>query len=335
MMIYKKAALDDAILLAQTRQKVWAATYRGIYPDEMIDHFDYDWHIAREQKNLQNPDIHTFLVMDGEVCAGYFTYICGQAPLWRDYNFRLLSLYLLPQWQNAGEGSRIFRYVINACNQLGFDKFFISCDPQNTNALSFYQHMGCKIVFEDVGNESTYMDQIELEYRTPKIFCRKATVGDAELIVRVRSIIWRETYRGIYPDEMLESYDLAASEARFAARILDPSHEIFLYFDGEDCIGYFAIGPSNFGSYKDFDLCLNNLYLRKEYKGLGLGKRAFQTVWDSCKARGISKFFCGCNYHNKPAMAFYAHMGGILGDTPVLHENKTDDIVHFEFYLGE
>ncbi len=335
MIIYKKATLEDAILLAQTRQKVWAATYRGIYPDEMIDCFDYEWHIAREQKNLQNPDIHTFLVMDGDVCAGYFTYICRRTPLWRDYNFRLLSLYLLPQWQNAGKGSSIFRYVIKACNQLDFDKFYISCDPQNANALSFYQHMGCKIVFEDVGNESAYMDQIELEYLIPKISCRKAMIDDAALIVQTRSIVWRETYRGIYPDEILAGCDDAASQARFAARIADPAHSIYLYFDGDTCVGYFALGPSDYGPYKEFDLCLNNLYIRKEYKGLGLGRRAFEAVQRDCRARGSNQFFCGCNYHNKPAMEFYEHMGGILGDCPVFHVNKADDIVHFEFFLGE
>lgn len=32
---FKKAEPTDAPLLAATRQKAWAATYRGIYPDEM------------------------------------------------------------------------------------------------------------------------------------------------------------------------------------------------------------------------------------------------------------------------------------------------------------
>ncbi len=164
---------------------------------------------------------------------------------------------------------------------------------------------------------------------------RKAREEDAGTIVQTRSAIWLETYRGIYPDEMLYHADLDAAKARFAARIADPAHHIWLYYDAEICIGYFAVGPSNFGPYKDFGLCLNNLYVRRAYQGLGLGRRAFSVVWDYCRKQGISKFFCGCNVHNTHAVEFYRHMGGIQGDEATYHENKADDIIHFEFYTGE
>lgn len=39
---------SDADLLGQLRQKAWSFTYRGIYPDEMIDQFDYAWHKERD-----------------------------------------------------------------------------------------------------------------------------------------------------------------------------------------------------------------------------------------------------------------------------------------------
>ncbi len=35
------ASEDDAMTIVALRQKVWASTYRGIYPDSMIDVFDY------------------------------------------------------------------------------------------------------------------------------------------------------------------------------------------------------------------------------------------------------------------------------------------------------
>ncbi len=164
---------------------------------------------------------------------------------------------------------------------------------------------------------------------------RKATPADAELLARTRLTVWEETYRGIYPDEMLDGYDVAYYTNRDKGRLEDSRHHFYLYMEGETCVGYFSFGPYNFGSYKDFDLCLNNLYIRKGYKGLGLGNRAFAIVRAYCASQGISKFFCGCNAHNHPAMSFYRHMGGILGDLPQSHENLSDDIVHFEFYLSE
>lgn len=164
---------------------------------------------------------------------------------------------------------------------------------------------------------------------------RKATPADALLLAKTRRIVWEETYRGIFPDEMLDGYDIAFYANRDRERLGDPAQHFYLYMDGETCVGYFSYGPYNHGQYKDFDLCLNNLYIRRGYQGRGLGKRAFACLREYAKEQGISKFFCGCNAHNTPATEFYRHMGGIQGDTPRRHGSKSDDIIHFEFHIGE
>ncbi len=164
MLIYKQASVEDAHILAATRQKVWASTYRGIYPDKMIDEFDYDWHIKREQCNLQNPVFHTHLVMDGNECVGYFTYLLKDQPLWRDYRFRLYSLYLLSAYQGKGEGARIFRTVLTECKKAGCEKFYLSCQPQNIGAMGFYKHLGGRVVHEDVGHDNPAEDTVEFEF---------------------------------------------------------------------------------------------------------------------------------------------------------------------------
>ena len=164
---------------------------------------------------------------------------------------------------------------------------------------------------------------------------KKASEEDARLLALTRRIVWEETYRGIYPDEMLDGYDVESYTTRDAARMADPRHHYCLFLDGAECVGYFSFGPYNFGTYKDFELCLNNLYIRREYKGRGLGRQAFHLVREYCREREICKFFCGCNVNNAPAMAFYRHMGGIQGDEPLPDVPKNDQIIHFEFYLGE
>ena len=71
---FKKAELTDAALLAATRQKAWAATYRGIFPDEMIDQYDLELYAAKDREKLQDPKRETYLLLDGEACVGYFSY---------------------------------------------------------------------------------------------------------------------------------------------------------------------------------------------------------------------------------------------------------------------
>ncbi len=161
---FRKAEPKDAPLLAATRQKVWAATYRGIYPDEMIDQFDYEWHIRREERNLNKTTVHTYLVMDGENCVGYFTYFIQDTPLWRDFHVRLFSLYLLPEYQGCGMGKKIFQQVACACRQAGYDKLYLSCAPQNRKAMGFYHHLGGRIVAQDIGHENPAEDTAEFEF---------------------------------------------------------------------------------------------------------------------------------------------------------------------------
>lgn len=164
---------------------------------------------------------------------------------------------------------------------------------------------------------------------------RKASTDDAVKIAKTRRTVWRETYQGIYPEHMWEDYDLQSYARHDAQRISEPGENYYVFLEDGRCVGYFSFGPYHHGSYKDFPVCLNHLYILKSHRGCGLGRLAFSTLRSYCKARGISKFFCGCNVHNSPAMAFYRHMGGIEGDAPRMDVPKKDQIIHFEFYLGD
>lgn len=46
---------SEVSTLGVLRQKAWAAIYCGIYPDEMIDQFDYAWHREKDLLRLRNP----------------------------------------------------------------------------------------------------------------------------------------------------------------------------------------------------------------------------------------------------------------------------------------
>jgi GNAT superfamily N-acetyltransferase len=135
---------------------------------------------------------------------------------------------------------------------------------------------------------------------------RCARAEDARLLAETRRRAWDTTYRGIYPDAMIDEYDLEAHTALDAARIANPANAVFLAMDGAECVGYFTYGPYTYGRYKDFALCLNSLYFLPGYRRMGLGRRAFAQLTEFCRERGIPKFFCGCNCHNLPRRHFTA-----------------------------
>ncbi len=160
MIEFRKACVGDALTIIKTRQKCWDATYQGIYPDEVIDRFDYEWHLKAEQNRLSSPNFHCWTVMEGGYCVGYVS--CGPV---RDSRFRLHSLYLLTQYQKRGLGRRMFDLVKKFCTEAGYSEMYLDCHPENHNALAFYQHMGGIITDIDAGHENKQEDTCTIEYQ--------------------------------------------------------------------------------------------------------------------------------------------------------------------------
>lgn len=164
MIEFRRASQCDASLIAQTRQKVWAATYRGIYPDEMIDGFDLVQHTQRESDRLRNPNYHCFMVMDGPECAGYFAFGTIREGIWKNYIFRLHSLYLLPRYQGRGLGRKIFSLVQENCLAYGKGRMYLDCHPANEKALGFYRRMGGVITYTNTGHCNPCEDECHMEF---------------------------------------------------------------------------------------------------------------------------------------------------------------------------
>ena len=46
--MFVRACSEDVPSIIGLRHRIWSTTYRGIYPDCMIDDFAWDWHSEKE-----------------------------------------------------------------------------------------------------------------------------------------------------------------------------------------------------------------------------------------------------------------------------------------------
>ena len=53
---------NEVMEILNLRKQIWATTYRGIYPDSMIDDFDYAWHKDKEMKRVSSPEYATYFI---------------------------------------------------------------------------------------------------------------------------------------------------------------------------------------------------------------------------------------------------------------------------------
>ena len=156
-----------------------------------------------------------------------------------------------------------------------------------------------------------------------------AKAGDAAAIGALRQRIWDTTYRGIYPDEVIDDFDYDWHRQRDLKKISDPSFTVYLIKNGDEDIGYFMFRHAGSGVW------LRSLYVLPEYQHRGIGKQAFSILNDYCRENGIGRFSCSCSPHNEYAMRFYRRMGGVVTKTDTGHENRQEDGVIFEFELQE
>ena len=156
-----------------------------------------------------------------------------------------------------------------------------------------------------------------------------AKAGDAVTISTLRQRIWDTTYRGIYPDTVIDDFNYEWHQQRDLKKISDPTFTVYLIKYGDENIGYFVF------QHTDSGVWLRSLYVLQEYQHRGIGKQAFALLKDYCREKRISRFACDCSPHNKNAMQFYQRMGGVVTKTDTGHENRQEDGVVFEFNMQE
>lgn len=147
----------DAKRVVACRKCAWAATYRGIYPDEMLDNFDDAWHMQKERSRIQNQDYLVYLIRKDSCDIGYLT-IRTAEPI------SLRSLYLLPEYQRQGIGTLAFRKIREHCAVHRTDSFVCQCHPDNQNARRFYQKMGGTVIAQDLNNEESWQNSVTYQF---------------------------------------------------------------------------------------------------------------------------------------------------------------------------
>jgi len=159
---------------------------------------------------------------------------------------------------------------------------------------------------------------------------RKADICDASVLARLRRDTRNETFRGIYPDEVMAHFDLEASERMLANLICEDGEETYLIECGGTPAGYFGYGKPTYDMLPPGAVCLTMLYVLRAFQRCGIGRLVFEHMRDICRAAGKDRFYNGCNLHNENAVRFYRAMGGRVIGWCTADGNKIKDQIMFE-----
>lgn len=159
---------------------------------------------------------------------------------------------------------------------------------------------------------------------------RRVLPAEVPALVRLRLATREETYRGIYPDEWIDGFDFAASEARFRKMAADPGQNLFFIESDGETAGYLCYGRELESTMPENSICINMLYLLSAFQRRGIGALALEQVRDYCHSIGRDRFYNGCNLYNENAIRFYQAMGGHMISWCTVAGNKAKDQIVFE-----
>ena len=155
--LFIEASEEDVPSIIALRQRIWGTTYRGIYPDSMIDNFDWDWHREMELLRVHHPAYSVYLARKGRQDIGYLT--INEADV-----ITLQSLYISAEYQRQGIGRQAFDFVKAYCRAHQAASFVCHCVPENLNARSFYERMGGKVIGQDLANEERWQNSVTYQF---------------------------------------------------------------------------------------------------------------------------------------------------------------------------
>ncbi len=142
----RRARSEDAAALSAVFDAAWREAYLGVIPgvalERMMARRGPRWWLSTVSRG------RPLVVLDiAETVAGYVSYgRCRDRSL--PAEGEIDELYLAPEYQGLGFGSRLFKAVRNDMHDRGIRRIAVWCLAENVRARGFYERLGGKVVAE-------------------------------------------------------------------------------------------------------------------------------------------------------------------------------------------
>jgi len=154
----RPARADDAPGLTAVKVASWREAYKGIFPDEFL--FSLDYPAQYWDRHLEG----LVVAAEGSQLLGY----CSHAPADDEGWGEIRAIYVHPDHQGKGIGSRLLAKGLSGLRERGFGRALLWVIDSNHQARGFYEAsgfvVGAPFRLEDIGGTQVTLLRYELSF---------------------------------------------------------------------------------------------------------------------------------------------------------------------------
>lgn len=139
---------------------------------------------------------------------------------------------------------------------------------------------------------------------------RRADIADAAALAMVHVESWKTTYRGLMPDDFLDSLDQGRYAERWQRSLRDDTTRVYVAEDQQEVVAYASCGPERAGE-NGFEGELYAIYVLEKAQRQGHGRALVRAATGGLRELGFSDMIVWVLRDNSPARGFYERLGGI------------------------
>lgn len=141
MLKIRKSYPTDAYALINISDITWKNTFYDILPNGILH--DNLHNVEKRVNHLRdqiNENNRIFVALEDEVPIGYIFYAKAQNVVYEEAA-EIRSIYILPEFQKKGIGTKLFENVLEEIKRLGY-KSLILYSPLNVSSINFFLKLG-------------------------------------------------------------------------------------------------------------------------------------------------------------------------------------------------
>ncbi len=139
---------------------------------------------------------------------------------------------------------------------------------------------------------------------------RTARLSDADAIANIHYSAWKTVYKGLIPDDYLNSLSSEEFNQRWQKHLNDPIYRALVFEDSQKVLGFVYFGPCDDAELKGIKTAeIICIYFDSNARGKGYGELIYREAEKIIKAENYECICIKLLATNLPACRFYEKLG--------------------------